>query len=114
MSDDTESAKEHELYEQRLEKAGRWRALGANPFGNGFRPADLAGDCQAALVGQPRVQQDHVGRASADVRHPLGPGPGDPDPMPRGGKRQPDLLRHQARVVVDEEQASHDSLACFD
>ena len=44
MSDDTESAKEHELYEQRLEKAGRWRTLGANPFGNGFRPAYLAGD----------------------------------------------------------------------
>ena len=44
MSDDTESAKEHELYNQRLEKAGRWRTLGANPFGNGFRPADLAGD----------------------------------------------------------------------
>ncbi len=44
MSDETESAKEHELYSQRLEKAGRWRLLGANPFGNGFRPADLAGD----------------------------------------------------------------------
>jgi lysyl-tRNA synthetase class 2 len=44
VSDDTESAKEHELYAQRLEKADRWRALGCNPFGNGFRPADLAGD----------------------------------------------------------------------
>ncbi|HEY1333014.1 MAG TPA: amino acid--tRNA ligase-related protein, partial [Myxococcaceae bacterium] len=47
MSDETESAKEHELYEQRLEKAGRWRALGTNPFGNGFRPADLAADIAA-------------------------------------------------------------------
>jgi lysyl-tRNA synthetase, class II len=44
MSDEIESAKEHELYAQRLEKAERWRALGLNPFGNGFRPADLAGD----------------------------------------------------------------------
>jgi len=44
VSDQTESAKEHELYQQRLEKAGRWRTLGCNPFGNEFRPADLAGD----------------------------------------------------------------------
>ncbi|MGZ6099158.1 MAG: lysine--tRNA ligase [Myxococcaceae bacterium] len=44
MSDETESAKEQELYSQRLEKAERWRALGCNPFGNGVRPADLAGD----------------------------------------------------------------------
>ncbi len=44
MSDENESAKEHELFSQRLEKAGRWRDLGDNPFGNGFRPTDLAGD----------------------------------------------------------------------
>ena len=44
MSDEIESAKEHELYAQRLEKAERWRTLGCNPFGNGFRPTDLAGD----------------------------------------------------------------------
>ena len=44
MSDETESAKEHELYTQRVEKAERWRVLGCNPFGNGYRPADLAGD----------------------------------------------------------------------
>jgi len=44
VSDETESAKEHELYTQRLEKAERWRGLGCNPFGNGYRPADLAGD----------------------------------------------------------------------
>ena len=44
MSDETESAKEHELYAQRMEKAERWRALGFSPFGNGIRPDDLAGD----------------------------------------------------------------------
>ena len=38
MNDETESAKEHELYAQRLEKAEHWRVLGANPFGNGVRP----------------------------------------------------------------------------
>src|SRR5262249_25949493 len=44
MSDEQESAKEHELLAQRQEKAERWRALGLHPFGNGFRPTDLAGD----------------------------------------------------------------------
>jgi len=44
VSDETESAKEHELYAQRLEKAGRWRSLGLHPYGNGVRPTDLAGE----------------------------------------------------------------------
>jgi len=44
VNDETESAKEHELYAQRLEKAERWRTLGSNPFGNGVRPEDLAGE----------------------------------------------------------------------
>ena len=44
MSDEQESAKEHELLAQRQEKAERWRALGLHPFGNGFRPTDLAGE----------------------------------------------------------------------
>src|SRR5690606_7621835 len=37
-------SKEQEIYEQRLEKARRWRELGANPWGNGFVPKHLAGD----------------------------------------------------------------------
>ncbi|MHB8879357.1 MAG: OB-fold nucleic acid binding domain-containing protein, partial [Myxococcaceae bacterium] len=36
--------KEQEIYAQRLEKAKRWRELGANPWGNGYRPEHLAGD----------------------------------------------------------------------
>ncbi len=39
-----EGKKEHELFEQRLASAQKWRELGANPFGNGFRPEHLAAD----------------------------------------------------------------------
>jgi lysyl-tRNA synthetase, class II len=45
MSD--EGRKEHELYEQRLASAQKWKELGANPFGNGFRPRDTAGEILA-------------------------------------------------------------------
>jgi lysyl-tRNA synthetase class 2 len=41
MSSD-EGKKEHELYEQRVASAQKWRDLGANPFGNGFRPEHTA------------------------------------------------------------------------
>ncbi len=34
--------KEQELYEQRLAKAERWRELGLNPYGNGYRPEHTA------------------------------------------------------------------------
>src|SRR5437763_4090603 len=37
-----EGKKEHELYEQRLASAQKWRELGANPYGNGFKPSHLA------------------------------------------------------------------------
>jgi lysyl-tRNA synthetase class 2 len=40
MSDD--GSKEQEIYTQRLEKAQKWRELGANPWGNGFSPEHLA------------------------------------------------------------------------
>jgi lysyl-tRNA synthetase class 2 len=42
-----EGKKEHELFEQRLASAQKWRELGTNPFGNGFRPEALAGDLLA-------------------------------------------------------------------
>jgi lysyl-tRNA synthetase, class II len=44
MSDETESSKEQDLYAQRLEKAEKWRALGLHPYGNGFRPTEVAGE----------------------------------------------------------------------
>src|SRR5262245_9010070 len=34
--------KEREIYEGRLEKARRWRELGANPWSNGYSPEHLA------------------------------------------------------------------------
>jgi lysyl-tRNA synthetase class 2 len=37
-----EGVKEHELFEQRLKSAEKWRELGSNPWGNGFKPAHLA------------------------------------------------------------------------
>jgi lysyl-tRNA synthetase, class II len=43
MTDET-SDKEAELIAQRREKAAGWRALGLDPYGNGFRPEHLAGD----------------------------------------------------------------------
>src|SRR5215467_2207912 len=39
-----EGKKEHEIYESRLEKAQKWRELGANPWGNGLRPKHLAAE----------------------------------------------------------------------
>lgn len=43
-----EGVKEHELFEQRLATAEKWRAAKANPYGNGFRPEHLAGEITAA------------------------------------------------------------------
>jgi lysyl-tRNA synthetase class 2 len=37
-------SKAEELYAQRLEKAQKWRALGLNPYGNGYRVKHLAAD----------------------------------------------------------------------
>ena len=37
-----EGSKEAEIYAQRLEKAQKWRELGANPWGNGYRPQHVA------------------------------------------------------------------------
>src|ERR1700755_87647 len=44
----TEGTKERELYEIRLQSAQKWRELGGNPFGNGFRPSHLAAHILAA------------------------------------------------------------------
>ena len=44
MTDSNESAsKAEEIYQQRLEKAQKWREHGHNPYGNGFQAKDLAG-----------------------------------------------------------------------
>ncbi|WP_224370865.1 lysine--tRNA ligase [Hyalangium versicolor] len=40
-------SKEQEIYQQRLDKAGKWREAGFNPYGNGYRPEHLAAEIHA-------------------------------------------------------------------
>jgi lysyl-tRNA synthetase, class II len=40
-------SKEQEIYQQRLDKAGRWREAGFNPYGNGYRPEHQASEIHA-------------------------------------------------------------------
>jgi lysyl-tRNA synthetase class 2 len=47
MDEADSGSKEQEIYAQRLEKAKRWRELGSNPWGNGYKPEHLAGDIAA-------------------------------------------------------------------
>jgi lysyl-tRNA synthetase class 2 len=46
MSEDL-GKKEQEIYERNLEKAAQWRKAGFHPWGNGYRPANLAGELTA-------------------------------------------------------------------
>jgi lysyl-tRNA synthetase class 2 len=39
--------KEQEIYDSRLEKAGKWKELGVHPWGNGYRPDHLAAEIHA-------------------------------------------------------------------
>ena len=55
MADET-TDKENELIAQRLEKAKGWRALGLNPYSNGFRPGALAADIVLAHGGESAEQ----------------------------------------------------------
>jgi lysyl-tRNA synthetase class 2 len=61
--------KEQEIYANRLEKADKWRELGANPYGNGYRPEHLLGelaetykDHDAAALEQANVTVSVAGR----------------------------------------------------
>jgi len=71
MSEETESSKEQDLYAQRLEKAGKWRALGLDPYGNGFRPTDLAGEIVRRHGGDIGLRARAGGGAEAWVTLPL-------------------------------------------
>ncbi len=57
MADET-TEKESELIAQRLEKAKGWRALGLNPYSNGFRPEHLAAGIVRAHAGDSAEQLD--------------------------------------------------------
>jgi lysyl-tRNA synthetase class 2 len=57
MADET-SDKESQLIAQRQEKAKGWRALGVDPYGNGFRPEHLAADIARANAEKSAEQLD--------------------------------------------------------
>ncbi|HYX90791.1 MAG TPA: lysine--tRNA ligase [Myxococcaceae bacterium] len=42
--DESSATKEQEIYEQRLDKARKWRELGLHPWGHGYRPEHQAAD----------------------------------------------------------------------
>lgn len=57
-----QSGREQELFEQRVATANKWRELGANPFGNGFRPEHLAGEILAAHANDTPEQLDQAAK----------------------------------------------------
>ncbi|MEN9798718.1 MAG: hypothetical protein RL653_2414, partial [Pseudomonadota bacterium] len=60
-------SKEEEIYAQRVEKAAKWRELGANPFGNGHRPANLAAQVHEAHGSQSAEEIEKAGAPAYDV-----------------------------------------------
>jgi lysyl-tRNA synthetase, class II len=62
MADET-SEKEAQLIAQRQEKAKGWRALGVDPYGNGFRPAHLALDISRANAEQSAEQLEKAAQS---------------------------------------------------
>ena len=60
-------SKEEEIYAQRVEKAARWRELGANPFGNGHRPGHVAAQVHEAHGSQSAEEIEKAGAPVYDV-----------------------------------------------
>jgi lysyl-tRNA synthetase, class II len=60
-------SKEQEIYDQRLEKARKWRDSGFNPYGNGYRPQHLAADILARHGGQSMEELEKAEPTSYDV-----------------------------------------------
>ncbi len=52
--------KEQEIYASRLEKAKKWRELGANPWGNGHRPQHLAAQIHQRHSSQSAEELDQL------------------------------------------------------
>ena len=69
--------------------------------------ADLLVDLQAGLVGQAKIEQNHVGRIGADALQPRGPRAGNLDPVLGRRERLAHLLLDQGWVVIDEQQMGH-------
>src|SRR5262249_30565701 len=70
----------------------------------GIEPANLPIDLHPGLVGQARVEDDHIGPVGKDVPEPSRPGAGDLHPMAGWRERSAQLLRHQGRAFVDEKE----------
>ncbi len=60
-------SKEQEIYDQRLEKARKWRDSGFNPYGNGYRPQHLAAEIHARHGNQSMEEIEKAEPASYDV-----------------------------------------------
>ncbi|XXF80545.1 lysine--tRNA ligase [Myxococcaceae bacterium GXIMD 01537] len=60
-------SKEQEIFQQRLDKAAKWKESGFNPFGNGHAPKHLAGDIAARHHEQTAEQLEQAGPLVYDV-----------------------------------------------
>src|SRR4051812_3002182 len=67
QSDADGHGKEQEIFEQRLQKAAKWKELGANPFGNGYAPKNLAKQIHDAHGNQTDEQIQSAGAPTYDV-----------------------------------------------
>jgi hypothetical protein len=64
-------------------------------------------DVQAGLVGQTQVEENNVWPNVRDTLKALGTSVGYLDPVCGGGEDMVHLVRDQAWVVIDQEQAGH-------
>ena len=60
-------SKEQEIYDQRLDKARKWKDSGFNPYGNGYRPQHLAADILARHGNQSMEELEKAEPTSYDV-----------------------------------------------
>ncbi|MBU8899188.1 lysine--tRNA ligase [Corallococcus sp. H22C18031201] len=60
-------SKEQEIYQQRLDKAAKWRDSGFNPYGNGYRPQHTAAEIVAKHADQSAEELEKAATAPYDV-----------------------------------------------
>lgn len=59
--------KEQEIYDQRLEKAAKWREAGFNPYGNGYRPQHQAAEIHEKHAAQSAEEIEQAAPPPYDV-----------------------------------------------
>jgi hypothetical protein len=72
---------------------------------------ELPQDLQAGLVGQAQVEENNVWASAGDTLKALGTCVGYLDPVCWGREDMAHLVREQAWVVIDQEQAGHGTRA---